>query len=102
MEQELSDHESHSLSAGDQSAFRDQAQVIVNEAVVLISAKNADYGDAYKKHGLTGILIRLSDKALRLDAISGKKALVVEEGARDTLLDMLGYCVLGLMEIDEE
>jgi len=69
------------------------------EIVDLVLAKNHDYGDAWQKHGLAGVLVRISDKALRLENLEGKEALVVEAEA-DTLRDIAGYALLGLLRLE--
>lgn len=71
----------------------DESYARVRETVL---AKNHDYGSAYQRHGVAGILVRLSDKALRLENLQGHAALVVDESARDTLLDIAGYALLGM------
>ena len=65
---------------------------------MLVLEKNADYGDAWQKHGLAGVLVRISDKALRLQNLEGKEALVVDEKVDDTLMDIAGYALLGLLK----
>jgi len=75
---------------------------VADEVVELVLRKNADYGDAWQVYGLAGILVRLSDKAMRVERLAQGEALVVEEGARDTLMDMVGYCLLGLLLIDSQ
>lgn len=73
---------------------------IFDEVMTIIMEKNYDYGDAWQRHGLAGLLVRISDKALRYENIMGKKHLVVDESARDTLVDMIGYSILGLLLIN--
>lgn len=78
---------------------------LYNEAfgvIELVLAKNQDYGDAWQRHGLAGLLVRLSDKALRVDKLwGGQQALVVNEGVEDTLKDMVGYALLGLIYVNQ-
>ncbi len=72
--------------------------VIAQDVAMLVLEKNADYGDAWQKHGLAGVLVRISDKALRLQNLEGKEALVVDEKVDDTLMDIAGYALLGLLK----
>jgi len=73
----------------------DAAYAFVKE---LLLRKNHDYGDAWQKHGLAGVFVRLSDKALRLEYLSGgHSALVTTEKTQDTLVDIVGYGLLGLL-----
>lgn len=73
---------------------------ITEDIIGLLLMKNADYGDAWQKHGIAGVLVRLSDKSLRLQNLDGKEALVVEESVQDTLRDIAGYAILGLLRVD--
>ena len=72
--------------------------MIAQDVAMLVLEKNADYGDAWQKHGLAGVLVRISDKALRLQNLEGKEALVVDENVDDTLMDIAGYALLGLLK----
>lgn len=71
------------------------------DVIDLLLRKNADYGDAWQKHGVAGVLVRISDKALRLQNLSGREALVVDEKIEDTLRDIAGYAFLGLLKEHE-
>jgi hypothetical protein len=76
---------------------------VQHEAFALFTRKNADYGDAYKQHGLVGILVRLGDKLLRFQHISNKGIQMVhDESLRDTLLDLHNYAAMGIMLMDDE
>jgi hypothetical protein len=39
-----------------------QMKQIQNEALVLFTKKNTDYGDAFAKYGTIGVLMRIEDK----------------------------------------
>ena len=63
--------------------------------------KQLDYGHGnINKFGTTGILVRLSDKVQRFKNLSSKKLKPQVESIQDTLLDIVGYCVIGLMYDD--
>ena len=71
---------------------------LAQDVVLLLLEKNADYGDAWQKHGVAGVLVRISDKSLRLKNLVGQEALVVDEKVEDTLMDIAGYALLGLLK----
>ena len=69
--------------------------------------KNHDYGDSfsrsYKKYGLVAAMVRMEDKWNRLDNMaSGAEQKVADETIRDTLLDLAGYCIMTIMELDKQ
>ena len=79
-----------------------QLETIQSEALELFTKKNADYGDAFAKFGLIGILMRIEDKIQRALSITKNGVnLVDDEKIRDTLLDLHNYSAMGLMIIDE-
>lgn len=70
-------------------------------------AKNHDYGDSFgelfKEYGITSAIVRLSDKWNRLKTLSKQNtAMVKDESIRDTLLDMANYCIMTVIELEEE
>lgn len=73
----------------------------------LYLAKDSDYGssyhDTYKKFGITSAAIRISDKYNRMMSLIEKHdAKVKDESLRDTMIDMCGYLLLTIMELDNE
>jgi hypothetical protein len=75
-----------------------QLKEIQHEALELFTRKNADYGDAFAKFGLIGVLVRIEDKIQRALTITDTGVnLVKDEGIRDTLLDLHNYAAMGLM-----
>jgi len=65
-----------------------------------LCSKQYDYGhENINKFGLYGITVRLSDKVERYANLKNKHA--KNESVFDTLLDIVGYCVVALMLIDE-
>jgi hypothetical protein len=69
---------------------------IVSEIADMLIKKNADYGYSnLTKHGMTGIIVRLSDKLARLENLQHKKG-QVEETTEDTLKDIAGYAINAL------
>jgi hypothetical protein len=80
----------------------EQLSQIQREALELFKRKNADYGDAFAKFGIIGILIRINDKIQRSITINNNGInLVTDETLRDTLLDLHNYAAMGLMLTSE-
>ena len=81
----------------------EQLRKIQNDALELFAKKNIDYGDAFAKYGIIGVLMRIEDKIQRSLSISKNGVnLVNDEGMRDTLLDLHNYAAMALMLIDEK
>jgi len=79
----------------------EQLKKIHAEALDLFARKNADYGDAFAKFGIIGVLMRIEDKIQRALSISEKKVILVDdEGLKDTLLDLHNYAAMALMLFD--
>jgi hypothetical protein len=76
----------------------EQLKQIQSDALELFKKKNADYGDAFAKFGIIGVLMRIEDKIQRALSISESGVtLVDDEGLRDTLLDLHNYAAMALM-----
>jgi hypothetical protein len=50
----------------------EQMKIIQNEALELFTKKNIDYGDAFAKYGVIGVLMRIEDKLQRSLCLSQK------------------------------
>lgn len=75
---------------------------IQQQALELFARKNADYGDAFAKYGLIGVLMRIEDKIQRCISITKNGInLVSDEGLKDTLLDLHNYSAMATMLYDE-
>lgn len=80
----------------------EQMKIVQLEALELFSKKNQDYGDAFAKFGVIGVLMRIEDKIQRSLTITKNGVnLVKDEGIRDTLLDLHNYAAMALMLLDE-
>ena len=80
----------------------EQLREIQSEALQLFEKKNADYGDAFAKYGLIGVLMRIEDKIQRSLSITKNGVnLVNDETIKDTLLDLHNYAAMGLMLLSE-
>jgi hypothetical protein len=76
---------------------------VQNTALDLFKKKNADYGDAFAKFGVIGVLIRIEDKIQRSLSISKNGiTLVDDEKIRDTLIDLHNYAAMAIMLLDEK
>jgi hypothetical protein len=80
-----------------------QMQSIQNEGLELFKRKNQDYGDAFAKYGVVGVLVRMGDKIARAQSISTKSVSLVDtESLRDTLIDLHNYSAMAIMLLDED
>lgn len=80
----------------------DEMKRIQSEALELFKKKNIDYGDAFAKYGVIGVLMRMEDKLHRCMSITRNGVnLVKDEAIRDTLLDLHNYSAMALMLLDE-
>ena len=79
-----------------------QMEQIQAKALELFRRKNIDYGDAFAKYGVIGVLMRIEDKIQRSLSITKNGVnLVNDEGIRDTLLDLHNYAAMALMLLYE-
>ena len=75
---------------------------IQSRALELFTKKNADYGDAFAKYGIIGVLIRIQDKIQRaLSITSNNINLVEDESISDTMIDLHNYAAMALMLMEE-
>jgi hypothetical protein len=80
----------------------EQLRDIQGSALELFTRKNADYGDAFAKYGLVGVLMRIEDKIQRALSITKNGVnLVKDEVIKDTLLDLHNYAAMALMLLEE-
>jgi hypothetical protein len=81
----------------------EQMKQIQSEGLALFAKKNADYGDAFAKYGVIGVLMRIEDKIQRSLSITKNSVnLVKDEGIKDTLLDLHNYAAMALMLLEEK
>ena len=75
---------------------------IQQTALELFTKKNIDYGDAFAKYGVIGVLMRIEDKIQRSLSITKNGVnLINDEGIRDTLIDLHNYAAMALILLDE-
>ena len=80
---------------------------IFNEVKKTLIAKNADYGGASFDLGLVGNMVHIHDKESRYRNLIHKAQILPEckpnfESIEDTLKDLIGYCVIGLLILNDE
>ena len=79
-----------------------QMKHIQSKGLELFTKKNRDYGDAFAKYGVIGVLIRIQDKISRSISISQSGIqLIQDECIEDTLLDLQNYSAMALMLMEE-
>lgn len=72
------------------------------QLVSTLCSKQHDYGHGnINRFGLFGVLVRLSDKIERYKNLLNRNTVAINEPIGDTLTDMVGYCVIALMLLDE-
>lgn len=75
---------------------------VQKEGFELFKKKNKDYGDAFAKYGVIGVLMRIEDKIQRSMSITKNGVnLVEDEKIRDTLIDLHNYAAMAIMLMDE-
>jgi hypothetical protein len=81
----------------------EQLKQIQETALTLFTKKNIDYGDAFAKYGIIGVLMRIEDKIQRAISITKNGVnLINDEGMKDTLLDLHNYAAMALMLLEEK
>lgn len=81
---------------------------LCEEARLLMEKKNHDYANDqdpfanFRMFGVLGVAVRLGDKLSRLTSFLQQGQLSVDESLRDTVLDMINYCVIFLGMIYEQ
>lgn len=81
----------------------EQLKTVQKEGLELFKVKNKDYGDAFAKYGVIGVLMRIEDKIQRSMSITKNGVnLVKDEGIRDTLIDLHNYAAMAIILMDEK
>jgi hypothetical protein len=84
------------------SLARDLGNWDTGEMLSLLISKQKDYGHGnINSFGIIGIVVRLSDKVERYKNLTSKKRKPKNETLVDTVHDIIGYCVIALMFLDE-
>jgi hypothetical protein len=84
---------------------RQQVWDVFAEALKIFDAKNADYGDAWRKHGWRGNLPRIFEKTERVKELlwrdHPRTPAVGDETAVETLVDMLNSLAFTIINLRE-
>ena len=81
----------------------EQMENVQKGALEMFKKKNQDYGDAFAKFGVIGVLMRIEDKIQRALSITKNGITMVDdESIRDTLMDLHNYSAMGVMLLDEK
>lgn len=87
----------------------DHHKQICNQLNKIYEQKNHDYGDSFgecfRKLGIISAVTRISDKYNRLCSLATKpeeERMVMDESIQDTLLDMANYCIMTVIELNNE
>lgn len=68
------------------------------DVIPLIASKQADYGhDNINRYGISGIMVRISDKIARLANLTRRAVEPEHESLQDTLADIVGYVIIARM-----
>jgi len=80
-----------------------QLKCIQEECLKVFEKKNSDYGDAFAKHGVIGVLVRINDKLSRYTNITknGINISVTDETLKDTLMDLHNYSAMAIMCMED-
>tara|TARA_B110000858_G_scaffold198536_1_gene266431 strand:- start:3924 stop:4196 length:273 start_codon:yes stop_codon:yes gene_type:complete len=80
-----------------------QMKAVQAEGLELFKKKNADYGDAFAKFGVIGVLMRIEDKIQRSITIANKGInFVDDETIKDTLIDLHNYAAMAIMLLEKK
>jgi hypothetical protein len=80
----------------------EQMKEVQLNALELFKKKNIDYGDAFAKFGVIGVLMRIEDKIQRSLSITKNGVnLINDEGICDTLIDLHNYAAMALILLNE-
>lgn len=80
-------------------------RAITDSVIQTLLKKNADYGGASFDLGLNGNMVHLWDKIKRYRTMVENKNKGIEpnfESIEDTLKDILGYSIIGLLILNDE
>lgn len=79
------------------------ALYILEELADLVIKKQHDYGsENILIFGADGLIVRVNDKVSRLYNLSSRKKIAKNESAEDSFRDIMGYCLLMLMLIEDQ
>lgn len=79
---------------------------ILKEMQELYNKKNHDYGNSFsetiQEFGFTPAIARINDKLKRVKQMVKGEPMQVKESMRDNLIDIANYCILTVIELDNQ
>ena len=80
---------------------------VLSEMFDTYKKKNADYGNSFsetiQEFGYIPAVARINDKLKRVkNMVKGNEMNIKDESLHDNLLDIANYCVLTIMELDNQ
>ena len=83
-------------------------EMVTSEMLNMYQRKNADYGNSFaetiREFGVIPAVARINDKLKRVkNMVKGREMNIIkDESLRDNLMDIANYCVLTIMELDNQ
>ena len=82
-------------------------EMVTAEMLNMYQRKNADYGNSFaetiQEFGFIPAVARINDKLKRVkNMVKGNDMNIKDESMRDNLMDIANYCVLTIMELDNQ
>ena len=82
-------------------------EMVIAEMLNTYEKKNADYGNSFsetiQEFGFIPAVARINDKLKRVkNMVKGNDMNIKDESMRDNLMDIANYCVLTIMELDNQ
>ena len=82
-------------------------EMVIADMLNTYKKKNADYGNSFaetiQEFGFIPAVARINDKLKRVkNIVKGKDMNIKDESMRDNLMDIANYCVLTIMELDNQ
>lgn len=83
-------------------------EMVTAEMLNMYQRKNADYGNSFaetiREFGFIPAVARINDKLKRVkNMVKGREMNIIkDESLRDNLMDIANYCILTIMELDNQ
>ena len=81
-------------------------EMVIAEMLDTYKKKNADYGNSFaetiQEFGYVPAVARINDKLKRVKNMVKGNEMNVNESMRDNLMDIANYCVLTIIELDNQ
>ncbi|MBC6995877.1 DUF1599 domain-containing protein [Lewinella lacunae] len=81
---------------------KESIQKITDKLTETLVRKNQDYGGASFDLGMQGNFVHIYDKVSRLRSLVWNKNSPNFESVEDSLMDLMGYCIIGLHILEQE